>query len=72
MSLRTDKAISLMKALNIPLKEARNCHVFGGDTDGSIYASNFCSINVEDLYDIFMDEDKLKLLITKLNNKSLL
>lgn len=69
MSLKTDKAIRLMKILDIPCLPIYQYHPNVTQYDDGEY-HHTSSIRVDDLYDIFTDDEKLKILIGKLKNKA--
>lgn len=69
MSKKTDKAISLMKVLEIPctaIKINPNCSW----SDQNCIYDRQSTINVDDLYDILIDEEKLRILVSKLKLKA--
>lgn len=63
MSTKTDKAIKLMEILEIP-----HTPILNNLGAGKYHYTS--SVKVGDLYDILMDEEKLKILISKLKNKA--
>jgi len=64
MRTKVDKAISLMKVLEIPYTGILN----NKTEDGKYHITS--SVKVEALYDILMDEEKLKIILSKLKNKA--
>lgn len=64
MKTKVDKAVSLMKVLEIPYIGVLN----NKTEDGKYHITS--SVRVEALYDILMDDDKLKILLSRLKNKA--
>lgn len=66
MSVKTDKGIRLMNIIEIPY-----CPIYGSSLDGEnsqYHSTSF--VRIDDLYDILMDDEKLKILVGKLKNKA--